>query len=69
MEYLLQHGADVHAKDDGEYFVILKIFVTMIKFLPGYFSLCFIVECLCVWYMCIIVLKVENSCYILKNYQ
>lgn len=39
MEYLLQHGADVHAKDDGEYFVILKINVylsvfTMIKFLP-----------------------------------
>ena len=24
MEYLLQHGADVHAKDDGEYFVILN---------------------------------------------
>ena len=23
MEYLLQHGADVHAKDDGGYFVIL----------------------------------------------
>ena len=25
MEYLLQHGADVHAKDDGEYFVIIKL--------------------------------------------
>ena len=35
----------------------------------AYFSLLFIVECLCVWYMCIIVLKVENSCYILKNCQ
>ena len=35
----------------------------------AYFSLLFIVECLCVWYMRIIVLKVENSCYILKNYQ
>ena len=35
----------------------------------AYFSLLFIVKCLCVWYMRIIVLKVENSCYILKNYQ
>ena len=37
MEYLLQHGADVHAKDDGEYFVILKVILsvsTTIKFLP-----------------------------------
>ena len=36
MEYLLQHGADVHAKDDGEYFVILKVILsvsTTIKFL------------------------------------
>ena len=23
MEYLLQHGADVHAKDDGGYLVIV----------------------------------------------
>ena len=37
MEYLLQHGADVHAKDDGEYFVILNVYLsvfTMIKKLP-----------------------------------
>ena len=37
MEYLLQHGADVHAKDDGEYFVILNVYLSVfitIKFLP-----------------------------------
>lgn len=67
MEYLLQHGADVHAKDDGEYFVILNVYLSV--FTMTNFCLLFIVECLCVWYMCIIVLKVENSCYILKNYQ
>ena len=45
MEYLLQHGADVHAKDDGEYFVILDVYLsvfTMIQFLP-------ILACFSLW--------------------
>ena len=66
MEYLLQHGADVHAKDDGGYFVILICQVFTIKFIT-YFRLLFIIEFgICA--LLHLLLRVVATYYVNNNY-